>query len=123
MNQEIAVIRKDPFGLLIPFEAKRQFAGFLKLHTDLVADRLYLARIRARADHEKIGKRRNSGKVENLDPGSLLGLGGTYRREPGSGGGSRKWGCYGIANFFTEVDLVQKPSPTKYRTIDISNEN
>lgn len=124
MNQEVAVIGKNPFGLLIPFEANRQLTHFFELHPYLVADRLYLARIRAGADHEEIGKRGDSSEVQNLDLRSLFGLGRAYSGEPGSGTGSGcKRGCYGTANFFTEVDLIQKPSPTKYRTIVIPNED
>ena len=72
MNQEVAIVRKYPFGLPISFQAKRQFSVFLELHADFVADRLYLARIRSRTDHEEVGERRYSGKVENLDLSRLF---------------------------------------------------
>jgi hypothetical protein len=47
---EIAVILKDPFGVIVSFDADRQFAPILHLQVDLVTDRLILSGVVASAD-------------------------------------------------------------------------
>ena len=57
VNQQVTVIGEDPFRLAVSFHAQRRFARLLlQLQAYLIADRLDLALIRARADHEVIGK-------------------------------------------------------------------
>lgn len=82
MHQEITVVGKYPFGLIVPFEADRHFADLLEFKADFLADGLNLLRIGAGADDEVVRERRDAGKVEDLDVFRLLGFGGAYRNEP-----------------------------------------
>ena len=93
MNQHVAVIGQDPFGLGIAFDTGRQLAGLLfELHRDFIANGLNLPLVGAGADDKEVRKRGNAGEVENLDVGRLLGFGGADGDEPGGGWGLS--GCF-----------------------------
>ncbi len=75
MHQEIAVIGKDPVGLVVTFKAEGEFAGLtLQLQLNFVADGLALALIRAGTDHKVIGEGSNAGEIQYFDVGGFLGL-------------------------------------------------
>lgn len=82
MNEEVAVIEQDPFPGVVSFRADRQFAKFLELFADLVGDRLSLARIRRRADHEIVGERSNFAEIEHQEIFGFFGFGGARGNQP-----------------------------------------
>jgi len=86
VNQHVAVIGQDPFGLVITFDTRRELAGLLfELDCDFVANGLNLPLIGAIANDKEVRERGNAGEVENLDVRRLLGFGGAYGNEPGGG--------------------------------------
>jgi hypothetical protein len=84
VNQHVAVVGQDPLGLVVAFDACRQFASLLfELDRYFVTDGLDLSLIGARADDKEIGKRSNTSEVENLEVGRLFRFGGADGNEPG----------------------------------------
>jgi hypothetical protein len=82
VDQIIAVIQQNPFGVLISLDARRIFAQLLQLDLDFVGDGLNLAGVGTAADDEKVGEGGYFAKVEDLDIFGLLRLGGLNRGEP-----------------------------------------
>ena len=85
MDQEIAVIGQNPLGLVVAFDAERQFAGLFQSQPHFVGDGLHVARVGARADHEVIGESGDAGQVQNADIGGFFGFGGADSHQPGWG--------------------------------------
>ncbi len=101
MNQQVAVIRKNPFGLIVAFHALRQLGGvFLQLHAYLVGDSLNLPLICSRADDEIVRKRSNPGEIQNPNIGGFLGFGGADGEEPG-------WRCGWCFGCFRKMGFGQ----------------
>ncbi len=76
MDQQVAVIRQHPFGLVVPLHADRQLARLMfQPEPDVVADGLHLPLIGARADHEIVGKGGDAGQIEDPDIGGFFGFG------------------------------------------------
>ena len=106
MNQQVAIIREDPFGLVVAFDAEREFAALLlQFQAQFVGNGLNLALIRAGADHEVIRERGDSREIQHPDIGGLFRFGRAYRGEPvGDGGG--KFGGFGDVSLQRALLLV-----------------
>ena len=74
MDQEIAVIHQDPFGVIVTFQTDRQFAYLLQPQLDLSTDRLMLPGVRPVADDEIVREARNRPEVKNRDVVGFLRL-------------------------------------------------
>ena len=83
VDQVVAKVHEDPFGVGEPLDTNRILAAPLQLRADLFADGLNLARVGAGADDEEIGKRGDFAKVEDAYVGGLLRIGGADGGEPG----------------------------------------
>jgi len=71
VNQEVAVIQQNPFGVLIALHAIGTLPKFAKLRLHFVGNRLNLPRVGAAGNDEKVGKRGDVAQVQN---GDILGL-------------------------------------------------
>jgi hypothetical protein len=89
MNQVIAVIRQDPFGVCEAFHANRIFAALIELKADLFHDGLHLLGIASAADHEKIREGGDFAQVQNANVEGFLGFGGSNSGEPRGNGGQQ----------------------------------
>ena len=67
MNQIVAVIRQDPFGVREAFHADGIFAASFKLLADFFDDCLDLLGIASAADDEEIRESRNVTQVQNAN--------------------------------------------------------
>jgi hypothetical protein len=70
--QEVAVIAQDPFALVVTFDAVGPLPALAELHFNPISDGLILAGVGTRADDEKVGKRGDTGQIEDTDVGGLL---------------------------------------------------
>ncbi len=75
MDQKIAIVQQYPFGAVISLGADRKFAKFFELSADFIRDRLSLARVRRRADHEVVREGRNLAEVKHQKIFRFLGFG------------------------------------------------
>jgi hypothetical protein len=82
MDDEIAVVHENPFGVIVPLETNRPFAARFQALSDAVADRLNLALVRAAAENEVVGERGDLAKVQNANVGSLFRFSGAYCGQP-----------------------------------------
>jgi hypothetical protein len=83
MDQQVAIIRQNPFRLAVSFHTDRKLARLaLQLKIDLVGDGLYLALVRARADHKIIGEGRDARQVEHFDIGRFFRFSGPDGDQP-----------------------------------------
>ncbi len=106
MDQEVAVIGEDPFGLVVALNADGQFAGLVfHLEVDFIADGLDLRGIVSGADDEVVGKRGDAAKVKDFDVDGLFGFGGSDRDQPGCGG-------FGGVRFCFVQGVLLKPNCT-----------
>lgn len=62
---QVAIVLKDPFAVIVPFQADREFAPTLHLEIDFIADGLILARVGTGTDEEVIGKAGNLSQIED----------------------------------------------------------
>jgi hypothetical protein len=82
VDDKVAVILKDPFPVVITFDADGKFAAIFQLVVNLVADGLILAGVRSGANQEKIGETGDLAQVERDQILRLLGLGSTCGCDP-----------------------------------------
>ena len=67
VDQIIAVIGQNPFGVFESFHADRIFAALVELRADLFADGLNLLGVGPAADHEEVGERGDFAQVKHTD--------------------------------------------------------
>lgn len=122
MHHQVTVIGQHPFGLVIPLDAERNLTAFFHAKGDFITNRLVLFRVRTSADHEKIGKRGDAGKVQYPDILGFLVFGSPDGSEP-----RRLNSLFGL--FFDRFTLGwglrcllcrQKNLSARYRTIEMS---
>lgn len=82
MNQEVAVVKKNPLGRLVTFYADRKLPRFLKKLPDLIGNCLPLPLVRRRADYKIVGKGCNLTQIENDKVFSFFGFGCPGRNQP-----------------------------------------
>ncbi len=87
MHDEIAVIGQDPLGILIAFDAERQFPEFGKFLAHRVRDGLDLPLVGSGADDEVIGEGSYFLEIQDADIGSFLGFSGAHGAQPERGDG------------------------------------
>lgn len=83
MDQKVPIIRQNPLGLGVAFQADGMLAQFLQLNSDLIGYSLYLLRVRAGTDDEIVGERGDGGEIQDLNVGGFFGFGSLYRYKPG----------------------------------------
>ena len=89
VNQIIAIIGQDPFGVCEAFHADRILAALIELQSNLFHDGLELLGIASATDHEKIREGSHLAQVQNANVEGFLGLGGPNCGEPRGGG--KRW--------------------------------
>lgn len=82
MDQEIAIIEQNPFRCIVSFGADRQFAKFFELSADFIRDRLSLAWVRRRADHEVVREGRNLAEIKHQKIFRFFGFGSARGDQP-----------------------------------------
>jgi len=97
VDQIIAVIRQNPFGVFEAFHADGIFAALIELLADLFHDRLDLLGIASAADHEKIREGGDFAQVQNANVEGFLRFGGSNGGEPRGSGLERRYGLRGRA--------------------------
>lgn len=85
VDQAIPVVRQHPFGIGEAFDTDRIFAAQLHLLRDLFRDGLNLFRIRAGADHEKVGERGYFAQVQYANVDRFFGFSGADGSQPRRG--------------------------------------
>jgi hypothetical protein len=85
MDQKIAVIGQNPFGVGKSFHADRIFAAPFQLLADLFHDGLDLLGIAPAADHEKVGEAGNFTQIQNANIEGFFRFGGSNGGEPRRG--------------------------------------
>ena len=64
MQDDIAPVLENPRTLFVSLGRRGLVTARLHLHADFIAERMHLADIRARGDHEKIHDRCHTGQIE-----------------------------------------------------------
>lgn len=108
MDDEISVVDQDPFGVVVAFKARREFALAFQALRDLIGNRLDLPRVGAGADQEVIGEGSCFADIEHDNVPRLLGFGGIGGDAPGFLSFRLR-----RVQFFRSAQLR---SPTSYRT-------
>jgi hypothetical protein len=65
VTDQVAIVLKDPLPVVVAFEADREFAAFLHLGVDLIANGLILAGVGAGTDQKIISETGDFSQVEN----------------------------------------------------------
>ena len=114
VDQTIAVVRQNPLGVGEAFHADRVFAAHFHLLRDFFGDGLNLFRIRAGADHEKVGEAGHVAQVQHADIGGLFRFSGAYGSQPRWG---FKWRGYTSNCGAQLLSNSSKESPYPYGTL------
>jgi hypothetical protein len=98
VDQIVAVVGENPLRIVETFDAHRVLATIGELLAYLFADRLDLAWVRTRTDHEEVGKRSNLAQVQYAYFNCFLGGGGADGGQPRGYGSLRYFkGFCGVA--------------------------
>lgn len=82
VDDEVPVVHEYPFGVVVAFEADRQFAEIFHLQMHFVADRLILASVGTAADYEVVGEACHLTQVEDYNVLGFLGFRRAHGDEP-----------------------------------------
>ncbi len=83
VDQVIAIIRQDPFGVFETLHADGVFSDIVKLAADLFRDGLNLFGITAGGDDEEIRERGDFAQIEHSNIGGFFRFSGAGCDEPG----------------------------------------